>query len=156
MTARSSPPDAPRAERVRLDRWLWAARFFRTRALAKGAVEAGHVQLAGQRTKPAREVTIGARLVIRRGPDQFVVTVTGVAEQRGPAKIARTLYEESPASIEARETERSQRRMERAGLRVPRSRPNARARRELRDLTESSGGEPFGEPLDAPRVEDDD
>lgn len=129
----SKAPDDAQA-RVRLDRWLWAARFFKTRGLAKAAVEGGHVEVAGQRAKPAKEIGIGADLTIRKGSEQFDVVVTGTAEQRGPAKTAQTLFEETAASIESREVERSRRRMERAGLKIPAQRPDKRARRELRSL----------------------
>ena len=137
---------APR-DRVRLDRWLWAARFFKTRAQAKAAIEGGKVHLeAGrrgqdpadgsgrQRPKVSKEITVGDRLEIRRGAATFVVQVTGLSEQRGNAAAAATLYQETPESIEAREIERARRRMENAGLRVPPRRPSKRDRRELAKL----------------------
>ncbi|MEM6999860.1 MAG: RNA-binding S4 domain-containing protein [Pseudomonadota bacterium] len=125
---------------VRLDRYLWAARFFKTRSLAKAAVEGGKVELDGQRAKPAKEVRVGQQLKIRRGSEEFSITVCALAAQRGPASVAQTLYQESEASIEARETERARRRMERAGLQVPVTRPTKKGRRELRKL-KSQGDE---------------
>ena len=119
---------------VRIDRWLWAARFFKTRSLAKQAVEGGKVQLDGQRAKPAKEVKTGHQLTIRRGDTEVTVVVADVSEQRGPAKVAQLLYEETPQSIEQRETAAARRRMERAGLQVPSTKPSKKDRRDLRRL----------------------
>lgn len=136
---------------VRLDRWLWAARFFKTRAQAKAAIEGGKVQLlsAGggrspnQALKPkvSKEVGVGDVLTIRRGWSVQTVTVTALSEQRGSASVAAELYRETQESIEAREAERARRRLENAGLRVPPSRPTKRDRRalqRLKDLPEKS------------------
>jgi ribosome-associated heat shock protein Hsp15 len=90
-------------ERVRLDKWLWAARFAKTRTAATELVLAGHVKVGGERVKPAREIARGETLEIVRGTVRHVVVVTGVAERRGSAEIAATLYEETPESREARE-----------------------------------------------------
>ena len=122
----------PQSSGVRIDRWLWAARFFKTRSLAKAAIEGGKVQLDGQRTKPAKEVRVGQSLEVRRGDSVFVVTVKALAEQRGPAPVAQALYEETMTSIEARQARAATRRMERAGLRVPSVKPNKKQRRDLR------------------------
>ena len=119
---------------VRLDRWLWAARFFKTRSLAKQAVEGGKVHLDGKRVKPAKTVQIGQTLEIRRGSVAQEVVVCALSEQRGPAKIAQTLYEETAASIEAREETRARRAMERAGLQVPTTKPSKKDRRDLSRL----------------------
>ena len=124
-------------ETVRLDRWLWAARFFKTRAQAKLAIEGGKVQLMGARSKGAKEIGVGCELTIRRGDTVQGVTVTGIAARRGSATVARTLYRESDESIELREVERSRRKMERAGLRVPSTRPGKRDRRELKKLKQA-------------------
>ena len=124
---------------VRIDRWLWAARFFKTRSLAKVAVEAGHIQIEGLRAKPAKEVHIGHTLRILRGSQQITVVVAALAAQRGPAKIAQTLYTETDESIEQREIQSSRRRMERAGLRVPQSKPSKKDRRDLRKLKSLDG-----------------
>jgi ribosome-associated heat shock protein Hsp15 len=88
--------------RQRLDKWLWAARFFKTRSLAAAAVDGGRVKLAGQHVKPAREVKPGDQLEIVAGEQRFVVTVRGLNEQRRPAPEARLLYEEAPESQAAR------------------------------------------------------
>ena len=119
---------------VRIDRWLWAARFFKTRNLAKQAVEGGKVHLEGQRAKPAKEVRVGQRLTIRRGDTQMTVVIAELSEQRGPAKVAQLLYAETPESIERRESASARRRMERAGLQVPKIRPSKKDRRDLRKL----------------------
>ena len=133
------------ADGVRLDRWLWAARFFKTRAQAKAAIEGGKVDLhvasgsaAPQTTKPkvSREIRVGDTLTVRRGWTSESVLVTGLSERRGNAAAARELYAETAESVELRETEVARRRMERAGLRIPETRPSKRDRRELKKLKE--------------------
>lgn len=127
---------------VRLDRWLWAARFFKTRAQAKSAIEGGKVDfhLGGRpdgsviKPKVSKEVFPGDFLTIQRGWTAETVVVDGLSEQRGDATTARTLYTETAESIERREAEVARRRMERAGLSIPRSRPSKRDRREIRKL----------------------
>ena len=88
---------------VRIDKWLWAARFFKTRSAATEAVLAGRVQLNGTRVKPAKEVRVADTLDIRRGVTQWTVVVTGLAERRGSAEVAAGLYEETPESVADRE-----------------------------------------------------
>ncbi|HUJ55367.1 MAG TPA: RNA-binding S4 domain-containing protein [Gaiellaceae bacterium] len=90
-------------ERVRLDKWLWAARFAKTRSAATELVLGGHVKLGGERVKPAREVATGDVVEVRIGPIRRVVIVTCLADRRGSAKVAATLYEETPESREERE-----------------------------------------------------
>lgn len=119
---------------IRIDRWLWAARFFKTRSLAKTAVEGGKVHVDGQRTKPAKELRLGQTVTIRKGLQEQTVVVEALSEQRGSATIAQTLYKETPESIELREISVSRRRMERAGLTVPSGRPNKKDRRALSQL----------------------
>lgn len=119
---------------VRLDRWLWAARFFKSRALAKKAVEAGHVELNGRRAKPAKEVMPGDALRIRRGFAKSEVVVKAVAEQRRNAAMAQTLYAETEESLRAREAEAADRRLQRAGLVMPERKPDRRARQALKKL----------------------
>lgn len=119
---------------VRLDLWLWAARFFKTRALAKHAIETGKVDVGGQRAKPARGIRIGDALVIARGEERFEVEVLALSDTRGPAGIAQGLYRESDASRLAREQARALRAAERAGFRAPETKPDKRARRLIRAL----------------------
>ena len=95
-------PDAPGAGRERLDKWLWAARFFKTRALAAEAVERGKVLVHGARAKPGRALAVGDEVRIRQGPFEHIVQVRGLSSRRGPAREAALLCEETPASIAAR------------------------------------------------------
>lgn len=119
---------------VRLDLWLWAARFYKTRALARHAIETGKVDAGGQRAKPSRSVRIGDALVVMRLEERFDVEVAGLSDVRGPASIAQTLYRESDASKLAREQARAKRAAERAGFRPPETKPDKRARRLIRAL----------------------
>jgi ribosome-associated heat shock protein Hsp15 len=89
-------------ERVRVDKWLWAARFFKTRTLASKACELGRILVAGQAVKPARDVKVGDQLTVRNAGGEFQVEVLGLSDQRGPAPVAQALYRESEASKEAR------------------------------------------------------
>jgi len=98
-------------EQVRIDKWLWAARFFKTRGLATEAVLGGHVQVNGARVKPAKDVRVGDSLQIRIGTNRWDVAVTGLSDKRGPAKVATTLYEETPESRESREQQALERRL---------------------------------------------
>jgi len=127
-------PQAPAPGEVRLDLWLWAARFFRTRSLAKQAVAGGKVEVDGQRAKPARTLRGGESLRIERAGELFEVVVAGLSDVRGPAPVAQALYAESDASRARREAQRAQRAAERAGYRPPETRPDKRARRLLRAL----------------------
>jgi ribosome-associated heat shock protein Hsp15 len=115
---------------------LWAARFCKTRSLATEAVDGGHVQLNGQRVKPSREVTPGDRLDIVIGSVARTVTVTGIAERRGSAQVAATLYRESEESILARERERDLRRFAISPEADRHGRPTKRDRRALGRLRE--------------------
>ncbi len=119
---------------TRLDIWLWAARFYRTRGLAKQAVEAGKVEVGGQRAKASRSVRAGDALRIVRGEEIFEVEVAAIGEQRGPAAVARTLYVESEASCVAREARLAELRAARAGYQPPQGKPDKRARRLIRTL----------------------
>jgi ribosome-associated heat shock protein Hsp15 len=130
-----SPAAAPDGEGgVRLDLWLWAARFFKTRALAKKAIELGQVRIDGQTLKPSRTVRVGLMLAIERAGERYEVEVRGVADQRGPASAAQQLYVESEASIAARLAEREKRRFEAQGYQAPETRPNKRQRRLIQAL----------------------
>jgi len=119
-------------EKVRIDKWLWAARFFKTRSLAAKAVIGGHVHVNGSRVKAARPVQEGDCLVIRRGEQEFTVHVLGISGKRGPAKVAVTLYEETTESITARESARQKRRQIYGPAVHPGGRPDKRDRRKIR------------------------
>jgi ribosome-associated heat shock protein Hsp15 len=123
-----------RAERVRIDRWLWAARFFKTRGAATEAVLGGHVQVGGERVKPAKEVRVGDTLEIRRGEVRWTVVVTGVTDRRGPASVAAALYEETAESVAARERQRQERRLARPLGADLGARPTKQARRQIEAL----------------------
>lgn len=119
---------------VRLDLWLWAARFFKTRALAKKAIELGQVRIDGQTLKPSRTVRQGVVLAIERAGERYEVEVRGIADQRGPASVAQQLYSELEASMAARLVEREKRRFEAQGYQAPETRPNKRQRRLIQAL----------------------
>ncbi len=121
-------------EKVRIDKWLWAARFFKTRSLASKAVAGGHVRVNGGRVKSSRHVVIGDSLEIRRGQEDFVVEVKLLADKRGPATVARTLYEETEESVLAREQARVERRLINAPAARPDKRPDKRQRRKIREF----------------------
>lgn len=127
-------PETQPVAGVRLDLWLWAARFYRTRALAKHAIETGKVDVAGQRAKPSRSVRIGDALVVARGEERFEVEVLALSDTRGPATVAQALYRESAASLLAREQSRALRAAARNGFRPPETKPDKRARRLIRAL----------------------
>jgi ribosome-associated heat shock protein Hsp15 len=117
--------------KVRLDKWLWAARFFKTRTLAVEAIAGGKVHINGNRVKPAHGVTAGDRLKIRKGPYEFVVTVKDLSTKRGPAQAAALLYEETPESRATRSELAELHRL--SALAAPRTdgRPNKKQRRQI-------------------------
>lgn len=119
---------------VRLDLWLWAARFYKTRAIAKHAIETGKVDVGGQRAKPSRSVRIDDVLVVSRGEERFEIEVVALSDTRGPASVAQALYRETDASKLAREQARALRAAERNGFRAPETKPDKRARRLIRAL----------------------
>jgi len=119
---------------VRLDLWLWAARFFRTRSLAKQAIETGKVDVDGQRAKAARNVRVGDAMKVVRGEETFVIEVAATSAKRGAAVVARTLYRESDESRLARETRRAELAAARAGYQAPQTKPDKRARKLIRAL----------------------
>lgn len=119
---------------VRLDVWLWAARFFRTRSLARQAVDTGKIDVAGQRPKASRLVRVGDTVQVTRGEETFDLVVRGLSDTRGPAPIAQTLYEETEASRARREQQRLQRAAMRDGYRPPEHKPDKRARRLIQAL----------------------
>ncbi|MCC6756651.1 MAG: RNA-binding S4 domain-containing protein [Arenimonas sp.] len=119
---------------VRADIWLWAARFFKTRSLAKQALAGGKVQVGGQAIKPSRMLRVGDALSVTRANELYEITVRGLSEQRGPAPVAQALYEESEASRLKRESECELKRLANAGYRPPQSKPDKRARRLIQAL----------------------
>jgi ribosome-associated heat shock protein Hsp15 len=128
--------DAPSA---RLDRWLWAARLYKTRSQAKQAIDGGKVRLEGARAKPSREITLGMHIGVPRGPDFLEVVVTGLAERRGSATEAARLYRETEASVERRAGATESRRLLRASYTAPPGRPSKRERRALDRLKHDGG-----------------
>ncbi len=119
---------------LRIDKWLWAARFYKTRSLAAQAVAGGKVQLNGARVKPARAVKPGDELEIHKSGFEYQIRVVLLSARRGPAKEARTLYEESEESRQKRDALREQHRLAAATMPHPRRKPDKKARRQLRDL----------------------
>jgi ribosome-associated heat shock protein Hsp15 len=117
--------------RVRLDKWLWAARFYKTRGLASEAIAGGKVQVNGDRAKRARPVQPGDELRIRQGPYEHHVVVRALSARRGPASVAAELYEETPASRAAREAMALQLKSLHAAFVPDKGRPTKKDRREL-------------------------
>ena len=121
-------------KRIRLDKWLWSARFFKTRSLAADAVETGKVEVNGERAKRAKQLQVGDSLRIRLGPYHHLVTVRALSERRGPASVAATLYEES---AEGRRTREAMQVQVKAAQSVPgyeRGRPTKKDRREIEKM----------------------
>jgi len=116
---------------LRIDKWLWAARFFKTRALASRACELGRVQISGQAAKPAREVRIGDLLLVRTAAGDFEVEVAGLSMMRGPAAVAQGLYRETEAGAELRRQWAERRQLEaEMGIVRTEGRPSKKDRRE--------------------------
>ncbi|HFE37355.1 MAG TPA: hypothetical protein ENK06_02900 [Gammaproteobacteria bacterium] len=113
---------------VRLDKWLWAARFYKTRSLATEAISGGKIRFNGARVKPSKKVTIGAELEISKGSVEFVVIVLAIADKRGSARIAQTLYEETEDSIKQREVQQALRKNAMATIHTE-GKPNKKDRR---------------------------
>jgi ribosome-associated heat shock protein Hsp15 len=126
-------------EKLRIDKWLWAARFFKTRALAADAVEGGKVRINEVRVKPAKGVNVGDSLFIRQGQLEYSVTVLALSARRGPAIEAAKLYRESEESRAAREVLAAQRKADAAASGDFRGRPTKRDRRHIIRFTEEQG-----------------
>ena len=124
---------------MRLDKWLWAARFFRTRNLSRDAIEGGKVWYEGARPKVSRDVELGAEIRIRQGFDEKTVLVRALSAERRGATEAAQLYEETSASIAGREAEAAERRMARAGFQAPSTRPDKRDRRLIHRFEQEAG-----------------
>lgn len=128
------------AQSVRLDKWLWAARFFKTRALASAAVAGGKVQVHGVRVKPAHALQMGDTLAITRAGDRWEVTVQGLAVKRGPAAAAQQLYAESAASRELRARHAELRKLAAFASPAPAKRPDKKSRRLIHRFKQQSLG----------------
>lgn len=129
-------------QRVRLDRWLWAARQYKTRSLASKAVGGGKVRLNDRRTKPGVAVQVGDRVTVRKGTYEFRLVVEALSEQRGPASEAITLYRETPDSIAEREKRRAQMKQSLIQGYEGKGRPTKKERRELERLRRRSPHDP--------------
>jgi ribosome-associated heat shock protein Hsp15 len=123
--------------RVRIDKWLWAARFFKTRNLAKQAIEGGKVHMDGQRVKASKELTLGLTLQIRQGLEEREVVVTGLSEQRRGAPEAALLYQETPDSIARREAMAQQRKLANSLHPATEGRPTKKQRRQIHQFKQS-------------------
>lgn len=123
---------------VRVDKWLWAARFFKTRSLATKAATGGKVFLNGQRTKPSKGVVVGDELTIHKGQVEQIVTILDLSSRRGPAVVAQALYRETEQSIQKREEQRQERSLFYAGQTMPAKRPGKRDRRKIKEFIRKS------------------
>jgi ribosome-associated heat shock protein Hsp15 len=132
------------AAKVRLDKWLWAARFYKTRSLSADEIGKGRVQVNGQVAKPSREVRVGDRIELRQGQVARTIVVKAASEQRGPATVAHALFEETAESIALREKHALERRMNaEPSLAIEQGRPTKRDRRQLADWNRwSASAEP--------------
>ena len=139
MQPAARKPDDASHTGVRLDAWLWAARFFRSRTLAKQAVGGGKIQVNGAAGKPARTLKIGDALRITRGEERYEIEVIALSTRRGSAVVAQGLYRETEASATAREVSREQRRLSCSDLAKPPGRPDKRARRLIHRFTSGEG-----------------
>jgi ribosome-associated heat shock protein Hsp15 len=125
---------AETASSVRADKWLWAARFYKTRSLAMQAINGGKVHVNGERVKPARRLVTGDRLTVQKGPCRFVITVERLSLQRGPAEQAHELYSESEQSRQERQALSMERRLQGHVPGRHERRPDKHTRRQLREL----------------------
>ncbi len=121
-------------DRLRVDKWLWAARFFKTRSIAKTAIEGGKVHLSGQRVKVSREICVGEVLVIKQGWDEREIIVKALSNKRGPAPAAQILYAETDASIARREREAQVRKAAGGAVARPTNKPGKHERKALERL----------------------
>jgi ribosome-associated heat shock protein Hsp15 len=129
------PTEMSPLDKMRLDKWLWAARFFKTRSLATQAIEHGRVKLNGERVKPAHDIRPGDRLAIHLGEADWALTVRGLSMQRGPAPVAQALYEEDPASQARRQQQASERKLAASPAAEIKGRPTKRDRRQIHRFT---------------------
>ena len=132
-------PDAqpPEQKKLRVDKWLWAARFYKTRSLAKAAIEGGKVHINGQRIKVSKEISVGDTLNIRQGWDEKIIDVLSLSAQRRGAPEAQQLYQETQQSIEKREAEAAARKAAGGMIDRPAKRPTKKQRRQIHRFKES-------------------
>lgn len=121
--------------RVRIDKWLWAARFFKTRGLAQQAIDGGRVKLNGERCKPARELKPGDAVCVHIGGHEWDIRVIALSDRRGPAPVARTLYEETPESHARRQQQVAERKLQAEPAAERHGRPTKRDRRQIHRFT---------------------
>ena len=126
------------SEKVRIDKWLWAARFFKTRALAREAIKGGKVQVDGHRVKPGRTLAEGDQLTVRRGDDEYVITVMELGDRRVSAAMAQEKYLEDPDSAHRREAAAAQRKLDQQAQAERPRRPDKRQRRQIIKFTKTS------------------
>ena len=119
------------SEKVRIDKWLWAARFFRTRALARDAIKGGKVQIEGVRVKPGRTLSVGDTLTVRKGEDEYIVTVDDTGDRRQSASLAAEKYTENPDAKARREAAAEQRKLDWQARKERQRRPDKRQRRQI-------------------------
>ena len=129
-----SPAPTPEVPAVRVDLWLWAARMYKTRTLAKTAIENGRVTLEGQPLKASRGLRVGDTLEVTRAGERYVLKVLALGDKRGSATQAQAMFAEDPDAQAARLAEREQRRLEATGYRAPLTKPDKRARRLIQAL----------------------
>jgi ribosome-associated heat shock protein Hsp15 len=125
---------------IRIDKWLWAARFFKTRSAATDAVVGGRVRVNGARAKPSKEIRPADTVEVRIGDVPWTVVVNGVADKRGPARVAAALYDETPESLAGRERAAAERRLARPPGAGPGPRPTKQARRRIEALRRRGSG----------------
>ena len=124
-------------KKIRIDKWLWAARFYKTRSLASEAIKGGKVHVNGNRAKPSREVELGDTFILRQGFDEKTVVVQALSDKRGPATVAQQLYSETEESIARREKEKELRQLASAQRPHGEGRPTKRSRRLIHRFTRS-------------------
>jgi ribosome-associated heat shock protein Hsp15 len=136
-------------DRLRIDKWLWAARFYKTRSLATDEIDKGRVSINGQDVKPAREVKVGDTVTLRREGLTRTVLVKGISQVRGPAPVAQQLYEETPESLRGRQEAAEQRRYAREpALAIEHGRPTKRGRRDLDEAQRQGWGDRWSASVD--------
>ena len=139
-------------DKLRIDKWLWAARFYKTRSLAAEEIDKGRVAVNGQEVKPARELKVGDTVAMRREGVTRTVVVQGLSAVRGPAPVAQQLYQETAESVEARAQAAEQRRLAREpALSIEHGRPTKRGRRELEEARRQGWGDRWSASIDDDR-----